>query len=112
MNITTKQFNLPGGPLPQIVDKPPGADYTEVNATRKEIPAMKNFPWKRILAAALLVMMMLTLCACGGSSSTSGRTCPSCGRKVSSLVTKRDNAGVTYSWCSKCWSDYHAIAGY
>ena len=70
-----------------------------------------NFPWKRILAAVLLVLMMFTLCGCGGGS-TSGRTCPSCGRKVSSLITKRDNVGVTYSWCSKCWSDYHSIAGY
>jgi len=70
-----------------------------------------NFPWKRILAAMLMVLMMFTLCACGGGS-TSGRTCPSCGRRVSSLVTKRDNVGVTYSWCSECWSDYHSIAGY
>ena len=50
-----------------------------------------------------------------GSASASGSsgtvTCPSCGKQVSGLVSKKDAAGVTRRWCSGCWSDYNKIMG-
>ena len=48
-----------------------------------------------------------------GSSGNSSnmRTCPSCGKKVSSLQTEKDAAGVSRTWCSSCWAKYHAILG-
>ncbi len=45
------------------------------------------------------------------SSKPSGVICPSCEKRVSSLVTKKDAAGVNRSWCSSCWSDYNSIMG-
>lgn len=38
-------------------------------------------------------------------------TCPSCGNKVDNLVTRKDNAGVSRTWCSSCWSEYDEIMG-
>ncbi|MGO5540984.1 tetratricopeptide repeat protein [Blautia sp. HCP3S3_H10_1] len=37
--------------------------------------------------------------------------CPSCGKYVSSLISKKDKAGVTRNWCSSCWSQYNDIMG-
>ena len=45
------------------------------------------------------------------SSSSNKKTCPSCGNKVSNLVTKKDVAGVNRTWCSNCWNEYNAIMG-
>ena len=48
----------------------------------------------------------------GGSSSSSNlKTCPSCGKKVKSLLTKKDAAGESRTWCSSCWSEYDSIMG-
>lgn len=46
-----------------------------------------------------------------GSSSAGKVTCPSCGKKVNNLVTRKDNAGVSRTWCSSCWSSYDDIMG-
>lgn len=46
-----------------------------------------------------------------GSSASNKKTCPSCGKKVSSLSTRKDAAGVSRTWCSSCWSDYNSIMG-
>ena len=45
------------------------------------------------------------------SNSINKKTCPSCGKKVSNLVTKKDVAGVSRTWCSNCWAEYNAIMG-
>lgn len=45
------------------------------------------------------------------SESSSKKICPSCNKSVSSLVTKKDAAGVSRTWCSGCWSDYNSIMG-
>ena len=46
------------------------------------------------------------------SQSGSGSVvCPSCGKKVSKLISKKDAAGVVRNWCSSCWADYNAIMG-
>ncbi len=45
-------------------------------------------------------------------SSSNLKTCPSCGDKVSNLITKKDAAGVNRTWCSKCWNSYNKIMGY
>lgn len=66
---------------------------------------------KPLLIALLLLCLTATLSACGGSSS-SRKTCPSCGKSVTSLITKKDVFGDTHTWCSGCWSDYHSIMGY
>ncbi len=65
---------------------------------------------KKILAIVLFVCLMFTLTGCGGGSSR--RTCPSCGKSVTSLTTKKDIAGVSRTWCSSCWADYRSIIGY
>ena len=44
-------------------------------------------------------------------SSSNLETCPSCGKKVESLSTKKDAAGVKRTWCSSCWSEYNSIMG-
>ena len=41
-----------------------------------------------------------------GSSGYGKKTCPSCGKKVSRLITKEDDVGVNRTWCSECWYDY------
>ena len=45
------------------------------------------------------------------SSKSNMKTCPSCGKKVSSLITRKDKAGVKRTWCSSCWADYNKIIG-
>ena len=49
-------------------------------------------------------------------SSSSGNasnmvTCPSCGKKVQKLISRKDKAGVTRTWCSDCWKQYDDIIG-
>lgn len=46
-----------------------------------------------------------------GKSSASSVVCPSCGKRVSSLITKKDAAGVNRKWCSSCWREYENIMG-
>lgn len=46
-----------------------------------------------------------------GSNSSSLVTCPGCGKKVSRLITKRDVAGESRTWCSDCWAEYDWILG-
>lgn len=62
-----------------------------------------------ILLVTLLLSMALFLCACSGGSSTV--KCPSCGKQVSRLITRKDAAGVSRTWCSDCWRDYDDIMG-
>lgn len=45
------------------------------------------------------------------TSNSSGVTCPSCGKNVSSLKTQSDAAGMSHSWCNSCWSSYNSIMG-
>lgn len=66
---------------------------------------------KPLLIALLLLCLTATLSACG-SSGSSRKICPSCGKSVTSLVTKKDVVGDTHTWCADCWSDYHSIIGY
>lgn len=47
----------------------------------------------------------------GSSKESDKKTCPSCGKKVDKLVTKKDAAGESRTWCSQCWKDYDAIMG-
>lgn len=47
----------------------------------------------------------------GSPSSSNKVTCPSCGKKVDRLISRKDAAGVTRNWCSSCWADYDAIMG-
>lgn len=42
-------------------------------------------------------------------SGSGKEVCPSCGKRVNSLQTKQDAAGVSRTWCSDCWKDYDAI---
>ena len=46
-----------------------------------------------------------------GTGSSSSVVCPSCGKQVTSLISKADAAGVTRRWCSDCWAEYNAIMG-
>lgn len=67
---------------------------------------------RNILVALLLFCLTATLAGCGSSGGSSRKICPSCGKSVTSLITKKDVFGDTHTWCSGCWSDYHAIMGY
>ena len=42
---------------------------------------------------------------------TDGVICPSCEKRVDALVTKKDAAGESRSWCADCWAEYDAIMG-
>ena len=60
---------------------------------------------KRLVLAIALIIIAIVLCGCGE------KTCPSCGNKVTTLITKKDAAGVYRTWCSSCWYDYNKIMG-
>lgn len=80
---------------------------------------MKNEVGIKILVAVLIIALGFGMYACvnscGSSSSSNSNsisskiTCPSCGRKVNSLISRKDKAGVTRNWCSSCWADYNDI---
>lgn len=48
------------------------------------------------------------------SYSSSLKTCPSCGEKVSNLITREviKGNGDWQSWCSDCWEHYDSISPY
>lgn len=69
---------------------------------------------KKIIAL-VLVVCCIALISCdstGTSSSNRKKLCDSCGKYVSTLITRRDAAGVNRTWCSGCWADYDDIMGY
>ncbi len=45
----------------------------------------------------------------GDSGGGTKKICGSCGKYVDRLVTKRDMAGESRTWCSACWSDYDSF---
>ncbi len=47
----------------------------------------------------------------GSSKSSNTVICPSCGKSVSKLITRKDLSGANKKWCSKCWSEYDEILG-
>lgn len=67
---------------------------------------------KKLITTLILLSSLTALCSCASSTSGSTKiTCGSCGEKVSSLIKKKDMAGVTRKWCPDCWNDYNEILG-
>ena len=46
-----------------------------------------------------------------GTPSADKVVCPSCGKYVTNLITRKDISGVSRTWCSSCWKEYDDIVG-
>ncbi len=57
----------------------------------------------------LAIIVIFAVCLFKGVSGDGGKICPSCGDNVNRLITKKDWADATHSWCSDCWDDYQDI---
>lgn len=47
-----------------------------------------------------------------GTNKSAGELCSSCKKRVTSLITKADMAGVNRTWCSDCWAEYDRLTSY